>query len=73
MPNLFLLLSPAKNYLALDWHPTAKKLFYNEKAADHVELDQSYDDAPIVKKTIQLDECLSLYTTEEKLGEDDAW
>merc|ERR1711974_386905 len=31
-----------KNYLSLDWHPRAKELFYNEKAAEEVCQDESF-------------------------------
>ena len=34
-PAATILLSP-KNYVALDWHPRAKALFYSDKLADQV-------------------------------------
>ena len=62
------------SYVALDWHPKAKELFYNEKAAEEFAQDESYHAKPNQKKqVVQLEECLELYTTKEKLGEDDAW
>ena len=62
------------NYVALDWHPKAKELFYNEKEAEEFAQDDSYHAKPSQKKqVVQLEECLELYTTKEKLGEDDAW
>lgn len=64
----------AMSYLALDWHPKAKELFYNEKAADEIAQNDSYHAKPSQKKqVVKLEECLELYTTKEKLGEDDAW
>jgi len=62
------------SYVALDWHPKAKELFYNEKAAEEFTQNDSYHMKPSQKKqVVQLEECLELYTTKEKLGEDDAW
>ena len=62
------------SYVALDWHPKAKELFYNEKAAEEFAQNESYHMKPSQKKqVVQLEECLELYTTKEKLGEDDAW
>ena len=62
------------SYLALDWHPKAKELFYNEKAAEEFSQNESYHAKPSQKKqVVKLEECLELYTTKEKLGEDDAW
>ena len=64
----------AMSYIALDWHPKAKELFYNEKAAEEFAQNESYHAKPSQKKqVVQLEECLELYTTKEKLGEDDAW
>jgi hypothetical protein len=62
-----------KNYLSLDWHPKAKELFYNEKAAEDFVQDQSLEAKPVQKRQVRLEECLELYTTNEKLGENDAW
>merc|ERR1712226_521232 len=64
-----------KNYLSLDWHSKAKQLFYNEKAAEEIAQDKSFHDKSPAKKqqSVSLEECLELYTTKEKLGEDDAW
>ena len=30
------------SYVALDWHPKAKELFYNEKAAEEFAQNESY-------------------------------
>jgi len=62
------------SYVALDWHPKAKELFYNEKAAEDFAQDESYHARPSQKKQmIQLEECLELFTTKEELGEHDTW
>ncbi len=62
------------SYLALDWNPKAKELFYNEKAAEDVAQSDSFHARPSQKKqVVQLDECLELFTTQEKLGAEDAW
>lgn len=64
----------AKNYLSLDWHPAAKSKFFNEKAAEEFNQDDSYHGRVTPKKqVINLSECLKLYTSQEKLGADDAW
>ena len=65
--------SAAKSYIALDWHPRARPLFYNDKAAEEV----SQDDASfhpgkattatataVKKQTLGLTECLKLYTSQ---------
>ncbi len=62
------------SYVALDWHPKAKELFYNVKSAEDFAQDESYHSKPSQKKqTVQLEECLELYTTKEKLGKDNEW
>jgi len=62
------------SYLALDWQSKAKELFYNEKVAEEFSQNDSYHAKPSQKKqVVRLEECLELYTTKEKLGEDDAW
>ena len=72
--NLLIYFFSAMSYVALDWHPKAKELFYNEKAAEEFAQNESYHMKPSQKKqVVQLEECLELYTTKEKLGEDDAW
>merc|ERR1719186_318716 len=64
----------AKNYLSLDWHPRAKQKFFNEKAAEDFSQDDSWHGRTTPKKqVIKLSECLKLYTSQEKLGADDAW
>ena len=63
-----------KNYVSLDWHPKAKEYFYNEKSAEEFAQDESYHAKMSQKKqSVRLDECLELYTSKEKLGENDAW
>jgi len=64
----------SKNYLSLDWHPRAKQKFFNEKASEDFTQDDSWNGKITPKKqTISLAECLKLYTSQEKLGADDAW
>jgi len=63
-----------KNYLSLDWHPKAKELFYNHKAAEDVAQDESYRAKPVQKnQSVNLTDCLELYTSTEKLGENNTW
>jgi len=64
----------SKNYLSLDWHPRAKQKFFNEKAAEEFSQDDSLHGRTTPKKqVIKLSECLKLYTSQEKLGAEDAW
>jgi ubiquitin carboxyl-terminal hydrolase 4/11/15 len=70
----------SKNYIALDWHPRARLLFFNDKAAEEVSQDEASfhpgkaaTAAAAKKQTLGLTECLKLYTSQEKLGADDAW
>ena len=63
-----------RTYIAIEWHPRAKELFYDEKAAELIETHESVNIRPMQKKqVIQLSECLELFTTTEKLGEQDPW
>jgi len=65
---------PARPYAAVDWHPKAKELFYDEKKAEDVDQDDSVRQRPVQRKqVVQLSECLELFTTKEKLGEHDPW
>jgi ubiquitin carboxyl-terminal hydrolase 4/11/15 len=64
----------AKNYIALDWHPRARTLFYNDKAAEEMSQDEAsfHPDkvsaanaaANAKKQTIGLTECLKLFTSQ---------
>ena len=38
-----------------------------------MEVDESMENKPVAKKTIHLKDCLELFTTMEKLGEQDPW
>ncbi|ESO00675.1 hypothetical protein HELRODRAFT_101065 [Helobdella robusta] len=79
----FELISPDKNpvtfssightYIAADWSPSTRKAYYDEKEAMSFEIDASMDSRPAVKKSILLSDCLELFTTMEKLGEQDPW
>ena len=71
-----------RSYLAIDWHQRAKGRFYDEKASEELEVDDSVNQRTNTggmggpggnKQTIQLTECLDLFTTTEKLGEQDPW
>jgi hypothetical protein len=65
--------SAAKSYIALDWHPRARPLFYNDKAAEEVSQDDASFHpgkattaaaAAVKKQTLGLTECLKLYTSQ---------
>jgi ubiquitin carboxyl-terminal hydrolase 4/11/15 len=61
-------------FLAADWSPKSLELFYDEKRAEDLEIDDSMSARPVQKKQcIQLSECLELFTTNELLGEHDLW
>ncbi|GAB6033494.1 Ubiquitin carboxyl-terminal hydrolase 15 [Chamberlinius hualienensis] len=63
-------------YLMIDWHPKAKELFYNEKLADALNQHESATMTirpQLKRQVIQLNECLELFTTTEKLSADDSW
>ena len=63
----------SKNFLGLDWHPKAKAKFFNEKSAEDFSQDSSMHSTVTKKHKVDLTECLKLYTSQEKLGVDDAW
>jgi len=68
-----------RSYLATDWHTRAKELFYDEKASEELEVDESVNNRNNssgpggFRQGLQLTECLDLFTTTEKLGENDPW
>lgn len=62
----------SRSYVAIDWHPKAKALFFDEATSEEFETDESMNFRP-VKRHIQLNECLELFTTTEKLGAHDPW
>jgi len=61
-----------RSYVAVQWHPLAKSKFFDEAAAEEFEIDDSMNYRP-VKRHVQLNECLDLFTTTEKLGSHDPW
>jgi len=64
----------SKNYIGLDWHPRAKELFFKEKLSSQVNQHESVNSTEAPKKTVvSLQECIELYTSQEKLSEDDKW
>ena len=72
---IYLFLSSDRSYLAIDWHTRAKALFYDEKASEELEVDDTVNQKTNAgpKQSLQLTECLDLFTTTEKLGEQDPW
>uniref|UniRef100_A0A8C1X8J5 ubiquitinyl hydrolase 1 n=1 Tax=Cyprinus carpio TaxID=7962 RepID=A0A8C1X8J5_CYPCA len=59
-------------YIAIDWDPDMKKKYYNENEAEKYIKDQSMD-VPHQQTTVQLQECLELFTTVETLEEENPW
>ncbi|CAH1783519.1 unnamed protein product, partial [Owenia fusiformis] len=63
-----------RSYVAIDWYSQAKKKYFNEKLADDLLVDDSMNMKQQQRRqVIQLTDCLDLFTTTEKLGEQDPW
>uniref|UniRef100_A0A8C2JH82 Ubiquitin carboxyl-terminal hydrolase n=1 Tax=Cyprinus carpio TaxID=7962 RepID=A0A8C2JH82_CYPCA len=62
----------AQPYIAIDWDADMKKKYYNENEAEKYIKDQSMD-VPHQQTTVQLQECLELFTTVETLEEENPW
>ncbi|XP_041349901.1 ubiquitin carboxyl-terminal hydrolase 15-like isoform X2 [Gigantopelta aegis] len=65
----------ARTYVAVDWDPVAKEKFYDDKAAEDFEQDESMKNRNLMQKRqpIQLGDCLKLFTDSEKLSQHDPW
>ncbi|KAK2850852.1 hypothetical protein Q5P01_007128 [Channa striata] len=59
-------------YVAIDWDPEMKKRFYNENEAEKY-IKHSSMDVPQQQTTVQLQECIELFTTVETLEEENPW
>uniref|UniRef100_A0A3P8WWT4 Ubiquitin carboxyl-terminal hydrolase n=1 Tax=Cynoglossus semilaevis TaxID=244447 RepID=A0A3P8WWT4_CYNSE len=59
-------------YVAIDWDPDMKKRFYNENEAEKYVKHPSMD-VPQQQTTVQLQECIELFTTVETLEEENPW
>uniref|UniRef100_A0A8B9LEK1 Ubiquitin carboxyl-terminal hydrolase n=1 Tax=Astyanax mexicanus TaxID=7994 RepID=A0A8B9LEK1_ASTMX len=59
-------------YVAIDWDPDMKKKYYNESEAERYDKDQSMK-VPQQHTTVQLQECIELFTTVETLEEENPW
>ncbi|XP_051525913.1 ubiquitin carboxyl-terminal hydrolase 11-like isoform X2 [Myxocyprinus asiaticus] len=59
-------------YIAIDWDPDMKKKYYNENEAEKYIKHQSMD-VPHQQMTVQLQECIALFTTVETLEEENPW
>ncbi|XP_019716174.1 ubiquitin carboxyl-terminal hydrolase 11 [Hippocampus comes] len=59
-------------YVALDWDAETKKRFYNENEAEKYMKHGSMD-VPLQQSTVQLQECIQLFTTVETLEEENPW
>ncbi|XP_067270443.1 ubiquitin carboxyl-terminal hydrolase 11 [Pseudorasbora parva] len=59
-------------YIAIDWDPDMKKKYYNENEAEKYIKHQSMD-VPHQQTTVQLKECIELFTTVETLEEENPW
>uniref|UniRef100_A0A671QKU4 Ubiquitin carboxyl-terminal hydrolase n=1 Tax=Sinocyclocheilus anshuiensis TaxID=1608454 RepID=A0A671QKU4_9TELE len=62
----------AQPYIAIDWDPDMKKKYYNENEAEKYIKHQSMD-VPHQQITVQLQECIELFTTVETLEEENPW
>uniref|UniRef100_A0A1A8N702 ubiquitinyl hydrolase 1 n=2 Tax=Nothobranchius rachovii TaxID=451742 RepID=A0A1A8N702_9TELE len=59
-------------YVAIDWDPDMKKRFYNENEAERYVKHGSME-VPQQQTTVQLQECIDLFTTVETLEEENPW
>ncbi|XP_038864591.1 ubiquitin carboxyl-terminal hydrolase 11-like [Salvelinus namaycush] len=59
-------------YVAIDWDPDMKKKCYNENEAEKYVKHQSME-VPHQQTTVQLQECIELFTTVEVLEEENPW
>uniref|UniRef100_A0A8C8DEH9 ubiquitinyl hydrolase 1 n=1 Tax=Oncorhynchus tshawytscha TaxID=74940 RepID=A0A8C8DEH9_ONCTS len=59
-------------YVAIDWDPDMKKKCYNENEAEKYVKHQSME-VPHQQTTVQLQECIELFTTVEILEEENPW
>ncbi|KAM9855966.1 ubiquitin carboxyl-terminal hydrolase 11 [Aulostomus maculatus] len=59
-------------YVALDWDPDMKKRFYNENEAEKYVKHASME-VPQQQMTVQLQECIELFTTVETLEDENPW
>uniref|UniRef100_A0A8D0A3L1 Ubiquitin carboxyl-terminal hydrolase n=1 Tax=Sander lucioperca TaxID=283035 RepID=A0A8D0A3L1_SANLU len=62
----------AQPYVAIDWDPDMKKRFYNENEAEKY-VKHSSMEVPQQQTTVQLQECIELFTTVETLEEENPW
>uniref|UniRef100_A0A674EUC0 Ubiquitin carboxyl-terminal hydrolase n=1 Tax=Salmo trutta TaxID=8032 RepID=A0A674EUC0_SALTR len=62
----------AQPYVAMDWDPDMKKKYYNENEAEKYVKHQSME-VPHQQTTVQLQECIELFTTVETLEEENPW
>ncbi|XP_056131166.1 ubiquitin carboxyl-terminal hydrolase 11 [Lampris incognitus] len=59
-------------YVAIDWDPDMKKRYYNENEAEKYVKHASME-VPQQQTTVQLQECIELFTTMETLEEENPW
>ena len=57
------------SYVALDWHPKAKELFYNEKAAEEFAQNESYHMVNTIQFIVKYILKLNLIFIAEKVSE----
>uniref|UniRef100_A0A3Q3BQU0 ubiquitinyl hydrolase 1 n=1 Tax=Kryptolebias marmoratus TaxID=37003 RepID=A0A3Q3BQU0_KRYMA len=67
----------ATPYVAIDWDPDMKKRFYNENEAEVRSRNdfrwRLFMEVPQQQTTVQLQECIELFTTRETLEEENPW
>ncbi|XP_038154331.1 ubiquitin carboxyl-terminal hydrolase 11 [Cyprinodon tularosa] len=59
-------------YVAIDWDSDMKKRFYNENEAERYEKHASME-VPQQQSTVQLQDCIELFTNMETLEEENPW
>ncbi|XP_032242140.2 ubiquitin carboxyl-terminal hydrolase 4 [Nematostella vectensis] len=63
-----------QSYLSLDWTTEKKEKYYNTNLSEETEEDESVARKPTQRKSVvQLNDCIQLFLTREKLGANDPW
>ncbi|XP_053173050.1 ubiquitin carboxyl-terminal hydrolase 11 [Scomber japonicus] len=62
----------SQSFVAIDWDPEMKKRFYNENEAEKY-VKHSSMEVPQQQSSVQLQECIQLFTTVETLEEENPW
>lgn len=64
---------PKDSSIALEWESTIYEKNFDAEEFDKYKSDKAKDSKPSNDKRITLEDCLELFTTNERLGKDDPW